>query len=403
MQDLGHNSQMTASPERVIVLPEANSGLPLKGEFERMARRRFQRGHLELTGDRWIGRWREDVIQDGQIKRVLGWHCIGTLKDYPTRRLALRAMEDELTTINNVSYRPRPVAKFSEFAEKWQRLVLPNLKPSSQPPIKSQLRKHLLPALGAVTMKDFTGELVQSFIAGCKLNPKTVKNLVGTLRIMWNSAKAWDYVAHDPFVGIVLPEWSAPEQPVFSKKDVQRIIAMVDEHYRPALWLLVQTGIRRGELCALNIGDVDFERCFVEVRRSRSGKYITNTKSKRPRTFSISVSLAATLQGLIGSGGQDGPLFLTKEGKRLHPDNFAHRVIRPVVEALGLKGGLHAFRHGNATAQDQLGVPLKTRMERLGHVNGRTTMGYTHLLTEDARRVPEMLDEYFSASDFAIQ
>ena len=312
-------------------------------------------------------------------------------------------MEDELTTINNVSYRPRPVAKFSEFAEKWQKLVLPNLKPSSQPPIKSQLRKHLLPALGAVTMKDFTGELVQSFIAGCKLNPKTVKNLVGTLRIMWNSAKAWDYVAHDPFAGIVLPEWSAPEQPVFSKEDVQRIIAMVDEHYRPALWLLVQTGIRRGELCALNIGDVDFERCFVEVRRSRSGKYITNTKSKRPRTFSISVSLAATLRGLIGSGGQDGPLFLTKEGKRLHPDNFAHRVIRPVVEALGLKGGLHAFRHGNATAQDQLGVPLKTRMERLGHVNGRTTMGYTHLLTEDARRVPEMLDEYFSASDFAIQ
>ena len=403
MNLLGHNSQVTAPSERGIVLPEANSGLPLKGDFERMARRRFQRGHLELSGDRWIGRWREDVIQDGQIKRVLGWHPIGTTKDYPTRRLALRAMEDRLTTINNVSYRPRPVAKFSEFAEKWQKLVLPNLKPSSQPPIKSQLRKHLLPALGAVTMKDFTGELVQSFIAGCKLNPKTVKNLVGTLRIMWNSAKAWEYVAHDPFAGIVLPEWSAPEQSVFSKEDVQRIIAMVDEHYRPALWLLVQTGIRRGELCALNIGDVDFERCYVEVRRSRSGKHITNTKSKRPRLFPISPNLAAKLREVAGSRGHDDPLFLTREGKRLHPDNFGARVIRPVVRLLGLKGGLHAFRHGNATAQDQLGVPIKTRMERLGHVNSRTTMGYTHLLTEDARRVPEMLDEYFSASDFAIQ
>jgi integrase len=333
-----------------IVMSEANSGLPLKGDFERMARRRFQRGFLELSGDRWIGRWREDVIENGQVKRVLGWHPIGTTKDYPTRRLALRAMEDRLTTINNVSYRPRPVAKFSEFAEKWQKLVLPNLKPSSQPPIKSQLRKHLLPALGAVTMKDFTGELVQSFIAGCKLNPKTVKNLVGTLRMMWNSAKTWDYVAHDPFAGIVLPEWSAPEQPVFSKEDVQRIIAMVDEHYRPALWLLVQTGIRRGELCALNIGDVDFERSFVEVRRSRSGKYITNTKSKRPRLFPISPNLAGKLRELSGGRGKDEPLFLTKEGKRLHPDNFSARVIRPIIRALGLKGGLHAFRHGNATA-----------------------------------------------------
>jgi hypothetical protein len=40
---LGHNSELTAPAERVIVLPEANSGLPLKGDFERMARRRFQR------------------------------------------------------------------------------------------------------------------------------------------------------------------------------------------------------------------------------------------------------------------------------------------------------------------------------------------------------------------------
>ena len=67
----------------------------------------------------------------------------------------------------------------------------------------------------------------------------------------------------------------------------------------------------------------------------------------------------------------------------------------PVVKALGLKGGLHAFRHGNATAQDQLNVPMATRQSILGHNNARTTMKYTHLLTEDARRIPEMLDEYF--------
>ena len=379
-----------------------------------MARRRFQRGHLLLRGDRWIGRWREDVIEDGEIKRVLGWHDLGSKADYPTRKLALRAMEERLSSINNVSYRPRPVATFSEFADKWQRLVLPNLKPSSRPPIESQLRKHLVPALKGVALRDFTGELLQSFVAGCKLNPKTIKNLVATLRIMWNSAKSWGYVGHDPFDGVVLPKWEAPEQPLFSKGDVQRIMAMVDEHYRPALWLLVQTGMRRGELCALNIADVDFERCFVEVRRSRAGKYITNTKSKRPRLFPISSSLAAKLRAVAGTRAQDEPLFVTpvkvtsKKQKvigrvRLHPDNFSARVIRPIVRSLGLTGGLHAFRHGNATAQDHLGIPMRTRMERLGHVNSRTTMAYTHLLTEDARRVPEMLDEYFAAGDFAIQ
>ena len=76
---------------------EANSGLPLKG-FERMARRRFQRGQLLLRGRKhpvWIGRWRDDVIQDGKIERVQRWEILGTKADYPTRKLALRAREEQ--------------------------------------------------------------------------------------------------------------------------------------------------------------------------------------------------------------------------------------------------------------------------------------------------------------------
>ena len=104
---------------------------------------------------------------------------------------------------------------------------------------------------------------------------------------MWNSAKAWQYVAHNPFDGLVLPKWDEPEQPSFSQSDVHKIIAAIDPHYRPAVWLLVQTGIRRGELCALNVGDVDFANCKIYIRRSRAGMFITNTKSKKPRDFPI--------------------------------------------------------------------------------------------------------------------
>jgi integrase len=208
-------------------------------------------------------------------------------------------------------------------------------------------------------------------------------------------------------------EVGGPEQPSFSQSDVHKIIAAIDPHYRPALWLLVQTGIRRGELCALNVGDVDFANNKIYVRRSRAGKFITNTKSKKPRDFPISSKLAERLKEMASSRSADDPMFLTKVivtsqkrkvigGKRLHPDNFYARVVKPVVIALGLKGGLHAFRHGNATAQDAMNVPMKTRMDRLGHVNSRTTMGYTHSVTEEARRVPEMLDEYFAIESMAI-
>ena len=66
-------------------------------------------------------------------------------------------------------------------------------------------------------------------------------------------------------------------------------------------------------------------------------------------------------------------------------------------------GGAHAFRHGNATLLDSLHAPMAVRQERLGHVDARTTMGYTHLVTADDVRVAgelgALLDKEFLAQD----
>ena len=82
-----------------------------------------------------------------------------------------------------------------------------------------------------------------------------------------------------------------------------------------------------------------------------------------------------------------------EKGRRLHPDNFVKLELKPILEKLGLDGALHAFRHGNATELDRLNVPMKVRQERLGHVDGKTTMGYTHLVSEDDRLLSEKLGE----------
>jgi len=177
-----------------------------------MARRRYQRGSLlPKTGTPsnglWIGRWREDVIQpDGTIARRYKWEVLGTIEDYPTRRLALRVLEARLSTINSPTYRARPTATFAEFAKRWDATVLSQHKPSTQSSTRSQLRKWLLPQLGDCPLKDLDGQRLQGFVSACGCNSKTVRNLIGTVRMMWNSARAWGYVAHDPFDGLVLPK-----------------------------------------------------------------------------------------------------------------------------------------------------------------------------------------------------
>jgi hypothetical protein len=49
---------------------------------------------------------------------------VGTRKDYSTKRLALRALEDKLSVINDPAYKATPVTTFSQFVEKWQKAVM---------------------------------------------------------------------------------------------------------------------------------------------------------------------------------------------------------------------------------------------------------------------------------------
>jgi integrase len=187
---------------------------------------------------------------------------------------------------------------------------------------------------------------------------------VTTFRLLWNSAKAWGYVTHDPCEGLILPDWDKPEQPAFDVAAVQRIMAKAKPPYDTVFWMLFETGIRRGEVCALNVGHVDLHNRLIVVRHSRWNQHITDNKSRKPRVFSLSPQLTERLRSFVEHRKADQPLFVTAKGRRLNPDNFVKRKLKPVLKALGLQGGCHAFRHGNATTLDGLNVSLKIRQER---------------------------------------
>ena len=108
-----------------------------------MARRRFQRGTLLKLGTarepRWYGRWYEDVIVQGKVRRIHRQEFLGTVKEFPTKRLAMRELDGRLQTINSPVYRARPTATFAEFAKRWETEVVSQFKPSTA----SNYRMHL--------------------------------------------------------------------------------------------------------------------------------------------------------------------------------------------------------------------------------------------------------------------
>jgi len=373
-----------------------------------MARRRYQKGSLLPKkglpqNGLWVGRWREDVIQpNGTITRPYKWETLGTIQDYPTRKLALRALEARLSTINSPTYRARPTATFAEFANRWDATVLSQHKPSTQSAIKSQLRRWLLPELGSCALKDLDAQRLQAFVSKCRCNSKTTRNLVATLRMMWNSARAWGYVAHDPFNGLVLPKRGLVRTFTFSLEDTQRIIASASEPYKTFYSILAETGIRGGEICALRVADLDLESAVIHVRQSVWRGQIQTVKSpKGNRRFPISAELVERLRAFLVAWRPNvqGVLFATRSGTPWDHSLVRKRKLHPLLKKLGIpQCGFHAFRHGNATLLDQMGAPMAVRLNRLGHAEAQTTMGYTNAVTADERRIANELGKILHAT-----
>ncbi|MFZ0914498.1 MAG: site-specific integrase [Candidatus Korobacteraceae bacterium] len=373
-----------------------------------MARRRYQKGSLlpksgPPKNGLWIGRWREDVIQpDGTIRRPYKWEVLGKIRDYPTRKLALRALEARLSTINSPTYRARPTARFAEFANQWDATVLSQHKRSTQSSTRSQLRKWLLPQLGSVALKDLDGQRLQAFVSNCKCNARTVRNLVATLRMMWTSARSWGYVAHDPFDGLVLPKRGLVQTFAFSLEEIKRIVDSANEPHKTFYSILAEAGIRGGEICALRVADLDLEKAVIYVRQSVWRGQIQTVKSKKGnRRFPISPELVEHIRAylLTWRPNTRGLVFATKNGTPWDHSLLRKRKFHPLLRNLGISQcGFHAFRHGNATLLDQIGAPMAVRQNRLGHADAQTTMGYTHAVTADERRIAEDLGKILHAT-----
>lgn len=343
------------------------------------------RGNATLP---WVGRWREDFLEEGRVHRVRGSEVLGSCKEL-TKKLAMRELERRLIAINDPLYRARPTATFEQFATWWGDTVVKQHKPSTALNMKSHLDRYLVPFFGSRQVRDIRPRSVQDCVASLsKLSPKTVKNILVTFRLAWKSARASGYVTHDALDGVVLPKPRRARSRFFSIEEVLRILAAAKEPERTFYWLAAETGLRAGELCGLRVEDLDLERNLVHVRQSAWRGKLQDPKTENAiRSFALSAQLSSRLKEylLTWRPNADQLLFASSTGTPWDANLLVKRKLRPLLKSLGIEGGgLHAFRHLNSSMMDRLSVPMKVRQQRLGHSDPRLTMNtYTHTSSED--------------------
>jgi len=149
------------------------------------------------------------------------------------------------------------------------------------------------------------------------------------------------------------------------------------------LELLYATGIRVGELCGLDLDDVDRSRRVVRVfgkgRKERTVPY------GLPADLALGRWLEAARPALLAPGA-GAALFVGARGKRIDQRAVRSMVHRRLADVPGAPDlGPHGLRHSAATHLLEGGADLRTVQELLGHASLATTQIYTHVSAERLR------------------
>jgi integrase len=421
------------TPATPTIVATAQNQRAKEGAFS-LARRRWQEGTVYLRKskklpDAWWGRFVETVEMESGTQRIQRNIRLGDARQL-TKPLARRALREHVDAANN--YQPQAMkvqqmgkgaTPFSVFVARWQQEVLIHKKASTTAAINSHINRLLIPAFGKLAVGDVDSERVQSFLNRLVgISPKSVKNVWTTLRIMWNSAAAWKYVAGD--LRVELPKSRKLRMRCYSVDEVKRLLANSSGAEQIFFWLAAETGARAGELIALRVSDVSLESLYVEISKALwCGAEDTPKTEAGNRSICISARLGASLMEYVGKR-EEGYLFQNAEGGPWDASNILVRKLNKLLTHLEIPKidpkilakiigkdrtidqatrsekraaslGLHSFRHTNGTAMDSLGIPQQIRKQRLGHSSNGVTEGYTHTFTQDERAAAEKLGELF--------
>lgn len=202
-------------------------------------------------------------------------------------------------------------------------------------------------------------------------------------------------IADNPAARLAAPKAHRVLPPVLRQAQAQEVMTAAESgaaqrdpialRDRLIVELLYSTGIRVGELCGLDLGDVDGDRQLLRVlgkgNKERSVPY------GRPAAEAIESWLRFGRPALV-SGQSGEALLLGRRGRRLD-QRQARTVVHDVLAAVpGTPDlGPHGLRHSAATHLLEGGADLRVVQELLGHASLATTQLYTHVSVARLRAV----------------
>lgn len=267
------------------------------------------------------------------------------------------------------------------------------LKESTVANYRMKLEKHILPAFGNIAVSDVKAQNVYAFMEKLRndgLSERYIADNIVLVRSLLRYAGC-TYGVRNHSDRIIMPKRGKPEVAILSENEQKKLLKYIRDHETlSTLGVAVSlcTGIRIGELCALQWRDIDLEKRTLTVRKTiqriqnndgnkRTRLIITEPKSRSSvRTIPIPKCLIAFLRKFSGN---DGEYILSGSSKPVEPRTMQNRFARILKNADLPSVHFHSLRHAFATRCVSLGFDVKTLSEILGHSSVELTLNrYVH-------------------------
>ena len=333
-------------------------------------------------------------------------------KSFPTKAAATSWRADALTALERGSLRvPKPTT-VREAWEAWydgaKAGTIRNrsgdpFKPGSLRSYEAAMRRRVLPEFGSVRLADIRRPDLQALadaLLAEGLNASTIQVTLLPLRAIFRRAMSRGELAVNPCSGLELPAIRGRRERYASPEEAEALIAALPVDDR-AIWATAMyAGLRRGELQALRVEDVDLATGVIRVERGwdyYEGAIELKSDAGR-RKVPLAVVLRDPLTDHLLRSGREGSqlIFGATPESPFDPSALTRRADVAWTDLERIT--LHECRHTFASLMIAAGVNAKALSTYMGHANISITLDrYGHLMPGNEDEAAGLLDAYLDA------
>ena len=309
-------------------------------------------------------------------------------------------------------------AKILTLRQYGERVVMPSktvtMSENSRANYQGYLNRTIYPVLGDIRLPEITPAQISALLLDVQAGGKahsTVMKVYTILHSFFKMAYLGDMIDRNPMDKVERPKPRKDEVKsdgplAYTPAEIQKIITGLEREplkWQTMIHLLIDTGIRRGECCALQWKNIDFATGAITIAgnlcyTSAKGVYLDTPKNGHTRTVYVGEHTLSLLRQLRMEQSQKclSTYVFTKEAslEPMHPQTPT-RYLKKFSERYGIPDlHPHKLRHTFASIAITNGADVASVSEALGHSDKAVTLRmYTHADQESISQAAQIVRE----------